>query len=78
MRIPISEIKINPGRREVLSKRVSELAKSIAEVGFCMSSRVMRETIFHKPARHHFADRENMTEEEQQLLEEKEMSKIGG
>lgn len=33
MRIPISEIKINPGRREVLSKRVSELAKSIAEVG---------------------------------------------
>ena len=39
---------------------------------------VMRETIFRKPARHHFADRENMTEEEQQLLEEKEMSKIGG
>ena len=33
MRIPISEIKINPGRREVLSKGVSELAKSIAEVG---------------------------------------------
>lgn len=33
MRIPISEIKINPGRREALPKRVSELAKSIEEVG---------------------------------------------
>lgn len=39
---------------------------------------VMRETIFYKPARHHFADRENMTEEERRLIEEKEMSKIGG
>ena len=33
MRIPISEIKINPGRREALPERVAELAKSIAEVG---------------------------------------------
>lgn len=33
MRIPISEIKINPGRREVLPERVAELAKSISEVG---------------------------------------------
>lgn len=33
MRIPINEIKINPGRREALPERVAELAKSIAEVG---------------------------------------------
>lgn len=33
MRILISEIKINPGRREALPERVAELAKSIAEVG---------------------------------------------
>lgn len=33
MRIPISEIKINPGRREALPERVAELARSIAEVG---------------------------------------------
>lgn len=33
MRISISEIKINPGRREALPERVAELAKSIAEVG---------------------------------------------
>lgn len=33
MRIPISEIKINPGRREALPERVAELAKSITEVG---------------------------------------------
>lgn len=33
MRIQISEIKINPGRREALPERVAELAKSIAEVG---------------------------------------------
>lgn len=33
MRIPISEIRINPGRREALPERVAELAKSIAEVG---------------------------------------------
>lgn len=39
---------------------------------------VTRETIFYKPACHHFADRENMTEEERRLIEEKEMSKIGG
>lgn len=33
MRIPINEIKINPGRREALPERVAELAKSISEVG---------------------------------------------
>ena len=33
MRIPINEIKINPGRREALPERVAELAKSIAEIG---------------------------------------------
>lgn len=33
MRIPIKEIKINPGRREALPERVAELAKSIAEIG---------------------------------------------
>lgn len=33
MRIPISEIKINLGRREALPERVAELAKSITEVG---------------------------------------------
>lgn len=33
MRIQISEIKINPGRREASPERVAELAKSIAEVG---------------------------------------------
>ena len=33
MRIQISEIKVNPGRREALTERVAELAKSIAEVG---------------------------------------------
>lgn len=33
MRIQISEIKVNPGRREALPERVAELAKSITEVG---------------------------------------------
>ena len=33
MRIQISEIKVNPGRREALTERVAELVKSIAEVG---------------------------------------------
>lgn len=33
MRIQISEIKINPGRREALPERVAELARSISEVG---------------------------------------------
>ena len=30
MRIPINEIKINPGRREALPERVAELAKCAA------------------------------------------------
>ena len=33
MRIPISEIKINPGRREADPTHVDELSKSIADVG---------------------------------------------
>ena len=33
MRIKISEIKINPGRREAEPKAIEELAKSIAAVG---------------------------------------------
>ena len=33
VRIQISEIKINPGRREALPERVAELARSISEVG---------------------------------------------
>ena len=33
MRIPISEIKINPGRRKADPTHVDELSKSIADVG---------------------------------------------
>lgn len=33
MRIPISEIKINPGRREADPAHIDELSKSIADVG---------------------------------------------
>ena len=33
MRIPICEIKINPGRREAAPSSVRELADSIAEIG---------------------------------------------
>ena len=33
MRIKISDIKINPGRREAEAKAVEELAKSISAVG---------------------------------------------
>ena len=38
----------------------------------------MRRAIYRKPARHHFADGEAMTEEEKQSLEKSEMSRIGG
>ena len=33
MKVKISDIKVNPGRRAVESKPVAELAKSIAAVG---------------------------------------------
>ena len=33
MRIPIGEIKVNPGRREAAPADVRELANSIAEIG---------------------------------------------
>lgn len=33
MLVPISEIKVNPGRREVGTKNIEDLAKSISEIG---------------------------------------------
>lgn len=38
----------------------------------------MRAAVYRKPAQHHFSDIEEMTEEDKQLLEKKEMSAIGG
>lgn len=33
MRIPINQIRVNPGRRKALPEHIEELAKSIAEIG---------------------------------------------
>lgn len=53
-----------------------ELMRNGAEDG--QIEETMREAVYRKPAHHHFADGDTMTEEEKQHLEKREMSRIGG